>query len=243
MNLSHDIKKIIKADCKARSHIEACGIILKNQRGDINVVPCENCSDTPHLRFVISEDIIDVYIKKGNQLIGYYHSHIHPNSNGFSLIDKVMSETTRLISVLYCLNSDEILIYKPNGWIAPFENRPYMIGFLDSFSILKDFYKNTIDINNNFCYNRYTESIDSISFKNKDLMHKKLLKYKFVLSYTVRENNAVIISSDGLDKEFGVYTNNKILTHFKNQPSQFYSLEELNKMGYNVRFYGYSAIG
>lgn len=237
MNLSSNFRKKIINDCLKRKDEEACGLIIKSPFGNIDIVSCPNSSTTPKKSFSIDEKIIDEYVKKNNQIIGYYHSHIHQNANEFSWIDKAMSEQTNLISVLYDMHSGDFHIYKPCGWVAPLLNRPYMTGFFDSFTLIKDFYKKDIDIKNNFHYNRYIKSINTLTNKNKDILHKTLCKNKFLLVPFAKEKCAVIINKNDLDIEFGIYQNKKIITQFENHFSREYDIKDIHELQYIVRFY------
>lgn len=241
MNLSKEFREIIKQDCVLRKHEEACGLIIRNSNGDISVISCPNSSITPKKSFVIEEKIVDEYARK-NQIIGYYHSHIHENSNELSWIDKAMSEQTNMICVMYNIHSEDFHIHKPCGWIAPLLKRPYMTGFFDSFTILKDFYKKSIDINNNFYYHRYEKCINVLTSVSLNSLHRVLDKNKFYLIPFLKEKCSVVLNINNLDKEFGIFKNNKIITQFENHLSEEYDMKDIYNLGYTVRCYWHDKI-
>lgn len=241
MNLSKEFRDVIKQDCVSRKHEEACGLIIKDFNDNINIVPCPNSSTTPKKSFIIEENIVDKYARK-NQIIGYYHSHIHKNANELSWIDKAMSEQTNMICVMYDIYSGNFHIHKPCGWTAPLLKRPYMIGFFDSFTIVKDFYKKSIDIKNNFHYHRYTKGINTLTRFSEYALHRVLCKNNFYLIPFLKEKCAVILNIDNLDKEFGVFVGGKIITQFENHFSEEYDMRDIYDLDYTVRCYSHDKI-
>lgn len=233
--ISKKIKNFIINDCEKRKHEEACGLLYK-KNNIINVISCSNDSKTPTKTFIINESTVDEVSKKG-QIIGYYHSHIHKNDHGLSWIDKAMSEYTHFFSILYHIHSKRIHIYKPCGWVAPLIGRDYYTGFFDSFSLIKDYYKSTISINNNFTYYRYIKPLWQISVNNNKALSKVVEKYGFFEIEHPKTKCLCILWMDGIIKEFAIYHNNKFLTHLFEEKSKKYTKKELTDKGYTIKYY------
>lgn len=227
----------IKEDCKIRPHEEACGLIVIN--GNIDIISCENKSKFPKKSFYIDEKIVD-NISKKHRIIGYYHSHIYDNCDKLSWVDKSLAEVTKKISILYALKCDKIEVYYPNGWVAPLIGRDYVTGLFDSFSLVKDFYKE-LNINNHFSYHRYTTPIHQFSVNNSDIFEKILKKYNFFILEEKKDNCLCMFLINDNIHDFGIYLGeNLYLTHFYEEKSKIVHEEDIIKK-YKINYYGWES--
>lgn len=124
---------------------ESVGLIC----GD-NFVPCKNIHGNKKHYFSI--DPID-YIKatKIGKITAIFHSHVN-DSPGFSVFDYQQSILNNLEYWLYDLKSKTFKILKPQIF-TKYINQPFKEGISDCFSLIRDFYKNelNIEIPNWFC--------------------------------------------------------------------------------------------
>lgn len=227
------LKNIIKR-CKRNKKQESCGLVMQDVNNKIHVIPTTNNSKTPEKSFVIDADEVKMALQFG-KFLGYYHSHLDDDEN-LSMIDKAMAETLQKMSIVYSLKTNKISCYKPEGWLAPLEGRPYAHGIFDSFTLFKDYYRGTIHIENNFSYHRYIKPIREISVNNNEILSKLLKKYNFRQKESLEEGDVIIISKDKQELDLGIYTEGKVLTHLPDELSQKYDMDYFENC--NLTFYG-----
>lgn len=138
MDLNERNKSKIKVHAISEKPNECCGLIYKNKECGLDIFECHNISDKPDNFFIIDPNDYLAASSKG-EIIGYYHSHI--TGSNFSDFDKVNSERTGLNSIIYCLENDNFYEYSPIGYELPYTKRQYITGFIDCFSLIKDYYK------------------------------------------------------------------------------------------------------
>lgn len=139
--LTDRIKKKIKQYSLSNKEVENCGLLLNNGKS-ILIIKLKNESKNPTEHFLISPKSIKK-VQKKSQIIGFWHSH--PDGE-FNEIDKAVSEKTGLISIIYDIPNDSFIQYEPQGLEIPFENRPFLLGVLDCYELVKDFYSRNLNI-------------------------------------------------------------------------------------------------
>lgn len=237
MQLEDLNKNLIIEDCENRPHEEACGILIQQKDGVVEVIPCENKSPTPKKSFIISQETIDKFLIDDGKLISYYHSHIRESENGPSWLDKAVSEQTKLESIVYNIKTKKFFIYSPMGWTAPLLGREYAMGFFDSFSLVKDVYKNDLKIYNNFSYSRYTKPLSEISVNNKGILLRVFQEYGFNLIPKPINKCLCLMTYDGIESECGIYCNDEVLMHKEHGISGYKSLKEVLNSVDRIRYF------
>lgn len=142
----------IKAHALKEYPNEACGLIVKDGRKEL-YVPLENTSEDPTRHFRISpEDYANVEEKY--QIMAVFHSHPEETSRP-SEADRALCEGSNLPWVIVGLHRDNLTLEMvvedpvqivPDGYKAPLEGRIFFHGVLDCYTLIKDYYKEKLDI-------------------------------------------------------------------------------------------------
>lgn len=139
MQLTLENKSQIELHAKSTLPYECCGLVL-NINGNQIIKPCQNVASNPINSFVIdSNDLQSVDL---DNIIAFYHSH--PKGSSFSLSDIYFAEKLKKNCVLY--SEGEFSIYEPNGMKIPYVDRPFFVGYLDCFTLFKDYYERELNI-------------------------------------------------------------------------------------------------
>ncbi len=153
---------------------EACGLIV-NLSGEEKFYPCRNIAEN-QTDFVLSpEDYVSA--EDAGQVLGVVHSH--PNSSPKpSQADLVGCETSGLPWFIYSLQTQTWEELTPKGYRAPLLGRPFAHGLLDCFSLVRDWYKETLKIELpdfdrgvewwNKGQNLYMENFEKAGFRKAD---------------------------------------------------------------------------
>lgn len=142
MILTEKIKKSIKDQSLSKPNEEICGILYLNGE-KIEIFPCQNIAEDPKRFFSISGENYFNCSKLG-KIIAIYHSHL--NENDFSEFDKLNAEKHKINFIIYSIKTDDFYYYEPCGYEIPLLNRNYVVGYMDCFSLIKDYYKQKCNI-------------------------------------------------------------------------------------------------
>ena len=123
---------------------EGCGLLV-NKRGKSTWIPCENIAEDRKENFVISSTD---YIKASlsGDLIAVVHSH-PDGSAELSEHDKKTSNFLGVPYIVYSLPEVEKTVYTPEYNRNPFVGREYSFGENDCYSLVRDYYREKLDIN------------------------------------------------------------------------------------------------
>ncbi len=144
MILTEFNKNIIKEQALRESPNECCGLFYLPPDSFMPVAaPTKNIDKDPANFFTVCpKDYLMVSLR--GQIQAYYHSHIEESC--FSDFDKLVAEKLKLVSIMYCLKNDKFYEYSPVGHELPFVGRQYIIGMIDCFCLVKDYYAQTYNI-------------------------------------------------------------------------------------------------
>lgn len=115
---------------------ECCGVIVQDSYG-VKYIACTNTSTDVNDFAISAEEYADIEDQYKISMI----VHSHPNrSCEPSMADKVSCEESSLPWLIMSVPSGEYSIYEPCGYEAPYLERPFVMGVLDCYSIIRDWY-------------------------------------------------------------------------------------------------------
>lgn len=142
--LNENLKAAIKAHCLAVPDQEACGLVYNNiATNELGVIIGENVSPEPQKAFVINQATVD-QLTAEKKLVAYFHSHL--TGNQISVIDRYVSETIYKNCIIYFIETDSFYEYEPTGYEVPLVGRPYLLGVLDCYTLVKDYFRRMLNI-------------------------------------------------------------------------------------------------
>ena len=122
---------------------EAVGIVL-NIRGKLKYYPCRNLALTDHQCFILDPED---YIRADNigEITAIFHSHpINPPTP--SQADKVSCEDSNLPWYIVNPRTEQWSYLEPSGYKPPLLGRQWVWGITDCWSLVRDWYKETKNI-------------------------------------------------------------------------------------------------
>jgi proteasome lid subunit RPN8/RPN11 len=121
---------------------EACGLLIVD-RGRERLVICENVSEVND-QFVISPKDYLAATKSG-EIVGVVHSHCNISSRP-SQADRVNCEESGVEWHICSVPLGSWTSFKPENYKAPLVGREWSHGTLDCYSLIRDYYRETLAI-------------------------------------------------------------------------------------------------
>lgn len=120
---------------------ECCGLAIIF-KGKLKYIPCSNMLSgdafcIPAEEYAKAEDM--------GEIVGVCHSHVNISPNP-SPADLVACEATQLPWLIVSYPSKQYIIHNPTGYKAPLIGRPFYHGVLDCYSLVRDYYTETIGL-------------------------------------------------------------------------------------------------
>lgn len=120
---------------------ECCGLAII-YHGKLKYIPCSNMLSgdsfcIPAEEYALAEDM--------GEVVAVCHSHVNLSSKP-SEADLVACEATQLPWLIVSYPSKEFTIHEPTGYKAPLLGRPFYHGILDCYSLVRDYYKETLNL-------------------------------------------------------------------------------------------------
>jgi proteasome lid subunit RPN8/RPN11 len=203
------LKRTLLDICLNNQPYEACGFLIW-QSSKLTIFPCQNVHPDPLNHFEISVNSYAAAAKKG-QIAAIYHSHTYSSiQNGkldFSQVDRAVCEASGLPWILLSLPQEEVKILYPIGYIPPYIDRPFSYGLLDCYALVRDVYKQDLNIllndyprgkegewNDNPSWNFFVENFAKEGFVECD-RRAPLQKYDILLMQigSAKLNHAAIV--------------------------------------------------
>lgn len=132
---------------------ECCGLVVRRVDGYEFYKRCRNLAATPQEHFIVDpQDRADA--EDAGEIIAVAHSHPNVAARP-SQADKVMCEKSGLEWFIVhvsrdpdtkIISSGEMVSFKPEGYVAPLLGRTFSHGVLDCYSLIRDYYKQQLDI-------------------------------------------------------------------------------------------------
>jgi len=195
---------------------ETCGLIGVF-KGKLRYIECKNISDDKLNNFVI--DPIDyAYAEDKMEITHIVHSHPDINPKP-SQADLVSIEKGVLPWIIVNPRTSQHTITEPSGYSAPMVGREFSFGILDCYSIIKDHYKNELNINlkeferaDKFWErgeNLYVDNFEKTGFKRIDFDSVKDIKINDVI---------IMMASSSIPNHAAVYLGEgKMIHHVQNR--------------------------
>ncbi|OYV33701.1 MAG: peptidase P60 [Thiomonas sp. 20-64-5] len=141
--MTHAVIDAIREHAKTEYPRECCGLVVV-ERGKPVYVPCTNMADTPAAHFAISPAEYDAAEQRG-AILKVVHSHpdISPQP---SEADRVSCELSGLPWLIVNWPTGQIVEFEPSGYKAPLIGRTFSHAVLDCYSLIRDYYRETLAI-------------------------------------------------------------------------------------------------
>lgn len=75
-----------------------------------------------------------------------FHTHVGESDHNLSKYDVLISEKTKTPMLVYCPKINNYTFYEPTGLKIPLIGRPFILGILDCVELVKDYYKDCLNI-------------------------------------------------------------------------------------------------
>lgn len=197
MILTDKIQSDLRSLCLKHPKIECCGILV-DFSGEIKVLQCNNRAKNPKKDFFIDRKELNEKIGDG-KLLAYFHSQ--SDSAEPSIEDIAVANKLNLISIIINNTTKEIKVHYPDvNFIPSFENRPFIAGYLDCSTLVRDYYKKTLNIELPMIEHPIKHlSWSEIKEKWNDLQDYNKSNYLFLLEY-FQNNGFVLIDKAQIKK-------------------------------------------
>lgn len=232
MILKEENKVLIRQQALEEIPKECCGLIYLAGEST-GIVLAKNVDPDPVNFFTISpEDYLKASLK--GKIVGYYHSHI--KDPAFSDFDLLMAEKLKLIAIMYCLKDDKFYEYNPVGHELPFIGRQYIIGSIDCFSLVKDYYEKTYNILLPELDTKYRLIEHKPEHPDNNRCHNILPKYfeqnSFIEVETAKEGDVILMNTPNIlsPVHCAIYKeSNQILHHPFGKKSNISLFKDIHK--------------
>lgn len=126
---------------------ECCGLAII-EHGILKYIPCNNLLSGN--QFLIDPKDYTAAEDRGD-IVGVCHSHVNCSPKP-SIVDLASCESSKLPWIIVNYPAKLVETITPSGYKVPIIGRPYYYGSLDCFTIIRDYYKETcnIEINDYF---------------------------------------------------------------------------------------------
>lgn len=201
----------IKTHALQEAPNECCGFLVGN---DFCAVRVKNISDDPRKRFKISSTD---FVKFAPEIKAVYHSHLE--SLGFSEFDKVNSEAHQIPFVLYHVKHETFQVYYPCGYEVPYVGRDFIIGRVDCFSLIKDYYLRELNVAIPDLNHHYRLVEDKANHQDNTATYTILEDFflcnGFVATNNLQKNDVILTSSLGIKSavHLAIYLGDNLILH------------------------------
>lgn len=116
---------------------EACGLVVKCGSRH-RLIRARNLHEDPNQGFRLDPEAW-LEVGESEAVIGIYHSHTKGSPDP-SMPDLVSCEASRLPWHIVSVPDGEYRYVEPKGFEAPYTERPYAMGVLDCYTVMRDWY-------------------------------------------------------------------------------------------------------
>jgi proteasome lid subunit RPN8/RPN11 len=221
MILNKYIKREIKAHALEQNPQECCGLVLRVD-DELDVFPCENSSVDRDKYFRIPAGEY-IKAKRIGEIKAVYHSHCNDLEN-FSEFDKLNSQNHNIEFILYVIKNDNFLSYLPNCEYNSYVGRELILGQQDCWSLVRDFYKQELNIEIKDDYHRDESWLED----PKDTMDKCHEDEGFEKVDDLKIFDCVFfrMKKTGPSSHVGIYLGNDLILHQMGGVNGYSKIEE-----------------
>lgn len=187
---------------------ECCGIIAKKNE-EIKYFPCNNLAKS-NQDFILDPEDLVIIEDSDYEPIVIVHSHPYTNILP-SETDRVSIEQTQL-TWLIMDGQKNVGIYNPTGYIPPLEGRVFHYGVIDCYTLIKDYYKLTFNIEISD-FERYTENWWNDYGTNFEEYYTKEGFIPFDISSIKEHDLLVMCIGSPHPNHYGIYLGNSTMLH------------------------------
>lgn len=186
---------------------EVCGFIW-HDREKAHVLPCRNVAQNPTEEFEIGVEDQILLAGLGAPL-GIYHSH--PSTAAFSPEDLEYAQETAVPHYLYSVPDQQWHEYVPPSYDEPLEGQPFVLGFKDCYSIVRDYYRHHLGR-----HLRDYDRDESFVHEEQGVIMENFEREGFEFSSlaTIQIHDLILFKSDkALPQHFGIFVGNSRFLH------------------------------
>jgi proteasome lid subunit RPN8/RPN11 len=141
--MPESILAAIRAHAQAQAPRECCGVVIVRQ-GKLRYLPCANLAASPEEHFVLSPADFARAEDQG-EIVRIVHSHPYTAPEP-SQADRVGCEASGLPWLIVNWPIGTVHEFAPSGYVAPLIGRSFHHGVLDCYSLIRDYYRQTLHI-------------------------------------------------------------------------------------------------
>lgn len=178
-------KEIFKKFSIEQKPNEACALLVLKD-GVESLFICDNIAKNKTNSFILCPKSFALADNVG-QVIGVVHSH--PNGRPDpSEADRVACEAHGLPWHIYSVPLDTWCSFNPEGYVPPLVGRPFHFGVLDCFSLVRDYYKQVLNIEIKD-FHRSDEDI----FKTRSLYEENMEEANFKKVENLEKHDVILM--------------------------------------------------
>lgn len=133
---SEVIRKRLLEECRKAYPNEACGYVIISEKGQFEVISCENSAHNPRTDFRISPRET-LRVKKLGRVVAGYHSHPDGKAK-LSTFDEMFIKLSEMPMYVVSIPEGRISYFTPENVNIPYEGREYKLGYQDCYTIVTD---------------------------------------------------------------------------------------------------------
>lgn len=220
------IYKLIKEEAIKNYPNECWGYIIP-RRWQLELMPCENLAKDK-LNCVVTDP--RNYIKAYNEgAVSFYHSHPTPPSEIHGFEQHIANEL-QMSSIIYTNYLDRFDVLNPEDKIFPLENRPFLYGVFDCWTLVRD----KIFLTDGRKLTNYKEPWGWWA-SGKSAFTENIGKEGYRETDTLENGNVILMNWHcDIPNHIGYYENGRVLHHYLGGLSKWDNLASVQKFFYKM---------
>lgn len=200
-------KHRLEALCLAHPTVESCGFVILRFNGPLDIIHCANVAADPTKDFAISARDQAAARAQGSVM---YVWHSHPMAAPFSDADRACADEACLPQRLFSIPDRTWYEYLPSSHRVPLEARPWAWGEADCLSIIRDYYRQQLNIHISD-YDR-DETTTNLGQMVMDGFEKEGFR-KLPSTNLLQKHDVLIMRTNGSPQHMCVFVGNSRVLH------------------------------